>query len=207
MDRERTEGPDPPRDSPREPPRVRDRRRVHLDEEPATEQASAEEEAESPQPEPSEDDALREARQQAEAYLDDLRRLKAEFENYRKRVIKEQTDLAERASEGLVARLLNVLDNFELAVVAAESSRDFDRMLKGVELVFGELKEVLASEGLTPIDAKGRKFDPKLHEAAVEVPGEDSGELHVTEVLRPGYTIKGRVLRPAMVKVRRQADA
>lgn len=193
MDRER------PRDNPSEGPprnRVNDRRKVHLDDESVTD----------PEPAATEDEALLEARQQAESYLDDLRRLKAEFENYRKRVVKEQTDLIEHASERLVAKLLNVLDNFELAVAAAESSRDFDRMLKGVELVFGELKEVLASEGLKPIQAKGMKFDPKLHEAAVEVPGDESGELHVTEVLRPGYTIQGRVLRPAMVKVRRLTE-
>ncbi|HVE75363.1 MAG TPA: nucleotide exchange factor GrpE [Actinomycetota bacterium] len=137
-------------------------------------------------------------------YLEDLQRLKAEFENYRKRVLKEQTALVENASVGLVARLLGVLDNFELAVAAAEQSSDFERMLKGVEMVFGELKEVLRSEGLAPIEAKGADFDPTFHEAALEVPGDDSGRMVVSEVLRPGYLFKSRVLRPAMVKVTQQ---
>ena len=137
----------------------------------------------------------------AKAYLEDLQRLKADFDNYRKRVMKDQTALIESATRGLVGRLLGVLDNFDLAVGAAEETRDFDRMLKGIEMVFGELKEVLKAEGLQPIVAKGHTFDPNLHEAAVEVPGDDSGVLVVAEVLRPGYMFKGRVIRPAMVKV------
>lgn len=193
VDGEQPEAPGRAEAEPRRQPSVRDRRRVRIDE---GEPESA--------PEEGSGSSLESVKKEAETYLDDLRRLKAEFENYRKRVLKEQTDLIERASEALVGRLLPVLDNFELAVAAAEASRDFDRMLRGVELVFGELKEVLSSQGLRTIDARGKKFDPSLHEAAVEVPGDEAGDLVVTEVLRPGYMIKGRVIRPAMVKVRRQ---
>ena len=147
---------------------------------------------------------LEAARAEAAGYLDDLQRLKAEFDNYRKRIVKEQTGLLERASAGLLHRLLPVLDNFELAVASAEESREFDRMLKGIEMVFGELKEVLTAEGLTAIAAKGRAFDPNYHEAALTVDGEDDGEPYVAEELRSGYTYKGRVLRPSMVKVARR---
>ncbi|MGH2773489.1 MAG: nucleotide exchange factor GrpE, partial [Actinomycetota bacterium] len=118
----------------------------------------------------------------------------------------EQTALAEAASVSLVARLLAVMDQFELAVAAAEETREFDKMLKGVEMVFGELKEVLRAEGLEQIKAKDLPFDPNFHEAALEVPGDDSGHVVVKEVLRPGYTLKGRVLRPAMVKVTQRAQ-
>lgn len=160
--------------------------------------------------EPSSDseseDELTKAKQQAAAHLDDLLRLKAEFENYRKRVMREQTELVDRASVGLVARLLTVLDNFDLAVASAEESRDFEKMLRGLELVYGELREVLKHEGLQPLEAKGKRFDPNLHEAALEVPGDESGELVVAEVLRPGYSFKGKVLRPAMVKVTRTSS-
>jgi molecular chaperone GrpE len=142
-----------------------------------------------------------------DAYLEDLKRLKAEFENYRKRILREQTEVISRASAGLVSGLLGVLDNFDLAVAAAEETRDFDKMLRGVEMVYGERKEVLRAEGLDPIEAKGRVFDPSLHEAAVETPGDTDGNLIVTEVLRPGYMFKGRVLRPAMVRVTRKADS
>ena len=141
------------------------------------------------------------ARAEAEAYLDDLRRLQADFDNYRKRTLREQTARTASASQALVARLLPVLDNFELAVSHAEQSRDFDRMLKGVEMVFGELREVLQGEGLVKIEAEGKPFDPERHEAvvAVEQEGEEPGT--VVDVVRTGYELRGKVLRPAMVKV------
>src|SRR6266550_3694698 len=91
---------------------------------------------------------LETARAEAAAYLDDLQRLKAEFDNYRKRIVKEQTGLVERASAGLLYRLLPVLDNFELAVASAEESREFERMLKGIEMVFRELQEAVNAEGV-----------------------------------------------------------
>ncbi|MGI8426766.1 MAG: nucleotide exchange factor GrpE [Actinomycetota bacterium] len=143
------------------------------------------------------------AKSEAAGYLDDLQRLKAEFDNYRKRVVKEQTALAETAALPMVARLLGVLDNFGLAVAAAEETKDFEKMLKGIEMVYGELKEVLQAEGIELIEAKGQPFDPHLHEAALEIPGDETGELVVAEILRPGYAFKGKVLRPSMVKVRR----
>ena len=141
------------------------------------------------------------AKAQAETYLDDLRRLQADFDNYRKRTLREQTARAASASQALVARLLPVLDNFELAVSHAEQSRDFDGMLKGVEMVFGELREVLQGEGLVKIEAEGKPFDPERHEAVVAVEQEDAEPGSVVDVVRAGYELRGRVLRPAMVKV------
>jgi molecular chaperone GrpE len=145
--------------------------------------------------------AVTAARAEAESYLDDLRRLQAEFDNYRKRMLREQTARIASASQALVARLLPVLDNFELAVSHAEQSRDFDRMLKGVEMVFGELREVLQAEGLVKIEAEGKPFDPERHEAVVAVEQEDTEPGTVVDVVRTGYELRGKVLRPAMVKV------
>jgi molecular chaperone GrpE len=141
------------------------------------------------------------AKAQAESYLDDLRRLQADFDNYRKRTLREQTARAASASQALVSRLLPVLDNFELAVSHAEQSRDFDGMLKGVEMVFGELREVLQGEGLVKIEAEGKPFDPERHEAVVAVEQEGAEPGTVVDVVRNGYELRGRVLRPAMVKV------
>jgi molecular chaperone GrpE len=141
------------------------------------------------------------ARAEAETYLDDLRRLQADFDNYRKRTLREQTARATSASQALVAKLLPVLDNFELAVSAAEQSRDFDRMLKGVEMVFGELREVLQGEGLVKIEAEGKPFDPERHEAVIAVEQEDTEPGTVLDIVRTGYELRGKVLRPAMVKV------
>jgi molecular chaperone GrpE len=144
---------------------------------------------------------LDKARAEAEGYLDDLRRLQADFDNYRKRTLREQTARAASASQALVSRLLPVLDNFELAVSAAEQSRDFDRMLKGVEMVFGELREVLEGEGLVTIEAEGKPFDPERHEAVIAVEQEDIEPGMVVDTVRTGYELRGKVLRPAMVKV------
>jgi molecular chaperone GrpE len=141
------------------------------------------------------------AKAEAESYLDDLRRLQADFDNYRKRTLREQTARTASASQALVARLLPVLDNFELAVSAAEQSRDFDRMLKGVEMVLGALREVLEGEGLVKIEAEGKPFDPERHEAVIAVEQEDTDPGTVVDIVRTGYELGGKVLRPAMVKV------
>jgi len=146
---------------------------------------------------------LASVRAEAAGYLNDLRRLQAEFDNYRKRMLREQTARVASASQSLVSKLLPVLDNFELAVSHAEQSRDFDRMLKGVEMVFGELQEVLRGEGLSRIEAEGKPFDPERHEAVVAVEQEGAEAGSVVDVVRTGYELQGKVLRPAMVKVAR----
>ena len=143
------------------------------------------------------------AEQQVQEYRDHLQRLTAEFANYRKRVLKEQTRAVEMASEPLMRRLLEVLDEFELALMAAERKPDFDRFLHGVELVYAKLLETLLSEGLERIDAQGQPFDPSKHEALMQS-GDGEGEPVVADVLRQGYTLRGRVIRPAGVKVARQ---
>ena len=149
------------------------------------------------------EDPVAAARREAQEYRDHLQRLQAEFDNYRKRVLKEQTRAVELAAEPLIRRLLEVLDEFDLALMAAEQKPDFDRFLHGVELVYAKLQDILRSEGLHKIEAKGRPFDPAHHEVLLQS-GEGEGEPVVTDVLRQGYTMKGRVLRPAGVKVVRK---
>ena len=146
---------------------------------------------------------LSQVESQRDEYLDTLRRVQAEFENYRKRVIKEQTALVDRATEGLVEQLLPVLDSFELALknFDAAGGHDTESVRKGVELVYAELLGVLEKAGLSRVEAEGKPFDPNVHEAVMQEEGD--GEPVVTDVLRTGYTLKGRVLRPAMVKVSR----
>jgi molecular chaperone GrpE len=153
-----------------------------------------------------EDPSVSAAQDEARAaeYLADLKRLKAEFENYRKRVLREQTRALELAAEPLVAKLLEVIDEFELALMAAEAKPDFDRFLHGVELVYAKLMDILRSEGLERIEAEDRPFDPQRHEALLQSEGEAEGEPYVADVLRAGYTLKGRVIRPAGVKVGRR---
>jgi molecular chaperone GrpE len=131
--------------------------------------------------------------------LDTTKRLQADFENYRKRVLREQTGLVERASESIVEQLLPVLDSFELALANFDGEGGSERVRKGIELVYAELFGVLERAGLEPITAHGAPFDPNEHEAVMQDDGD--GEPHVGDVLRAGWKLKGRVLRPAMVKV------
>jgi molecular chaperone GrpE len=147
-------------------------------------------------------DELATVRAQAEEYLAHLQRLQAEFDNYRKRVLREQTAAVELAAEPVMRRLLEVLDDFELALLAATSQPDFAAFLKGVELVYAKLADALASEGLERIPAEGAPFDPERHEALMQS-GQGEGEPRVAEVFRSGYTLKGRVIRPAGVRVER----
>ena len=150
---------------------------------------------------PSTADAeLAAARKEAAEYRDHLMRLQAEFDNYRKRVLKEQTRALELAAEPIVRRMLEVLDEFELALMAAEQKPDFDKFLHGVELVYAKLLDTLGAEGLERIDAEGKPFDPERHEALIGS-GAGDGEPVVADVLRQGYTLKGRVVRPAGVRV------
>jgi molecular chaperone GrpE len=180
--------------------RVVDKRK--LTEEAAGEAGPASPEQPVPAEAPEEDRAraLEEARAQAASYLEDLQRLKAEFENYRKRMVREQTGMVERASASIVERLLPILDNFELALMAADRTKDYESMVRGVEMVYGELLEVLKREGLERIESLHKPFDPELHEAVMHTGG-DGDEIVVLDEMRPGYKLGGRVIRPAMVKV------
>jgi len=134
--------------------------------------------------------------------LDTTRRLQADFENYRKRVLREQTALVERATERLLEQLLPVLDSFELAVRNLDDSDVDEKVRKGIDLVYAELVAVMERAGLQRIEANDAPFDPNEHEAVLQDDGD--GEPHVEDVLRTGWKLKGRVLRPAMVKVTRK---
>jgi len=124
-------------------------------------------------------------------YLDALKRLQADFENYKKRILKQQTDHLERASEALVEKLLPVLDTFDLAIAHGG---------EGLDQVQGQLMAALEKEGLERIDPVGKPFDPNESDAVAHEPGD--GEPVVSEVMRTGYRFKGKLLRPAMVKVK-----
>ena len=128
-------------------------------------------------------------------------RLQADFENYRKRMLREQTDTVARANEALVEQLLPVLDSLEPALGQLDETDD--KVRKGIELVFTELVNVLEKAGLERIDATGVPFDPTVHEAVMQE-GDADGDPVVSGTIRTGYRFKGRVLRPAMVKVARE---
>jgi molecular chaperone GrpE len=144
--------------------------------------------------------ALAEARMDADRYLDDLRRVAADFENYRKRTQREMAAMVERASERVVRQLLPVLDSFEGAVAMEAKSENEEKLLVGVRNTYDLLLDVLAKEGLEPIETWDQPFDPHVHEAVLTA-GNGEGPLKVTQDLRRGYKLRGKVLRPALVAV------
>ena len=144
---------------------------------------------------------LEDVMRERDTYLDHLRRERAQFENYRKRSTRELTEATDRGAEGLISRMLNVLDNFGYVLEAAKDHDD--AVAKGVRMVHAELREVLARAGLEDVPGVGAPFDPTWHDAVMQVEGEttEQGEPIVAQVLRNGYRFKGRVLRPASVAV------
>ena len=141
-------------------------------------------------------------RAENEELIDTLQRVKAEFDNYRKRVSRDQESLVARAHERLVKELLPVLDDLERALVAAEEHEEA-KLEEGVRLVHRELRSALAKEGLVEIETEG-VFDPHVHEALLTQPSEqDDGA--ILEVIQKGYRLGDRVLRPARVVISQEA--
>jgi len=143
-------------------------------------------------------------REEAEERLDQLKRLRADFDNFRKRMMKEQTRIIEYALEGHVSRLLPILDNLERAIKSGEACRQLDPLLEGVRMTHKLLFDQLNKEGLQQIEAEvGAPFDPEVQEAIEVVFAEEYPEGSIVEVLEPGYSFKKKLLRPAKVKVAR----
>jgi molecular chaperone GrpE len=147
---------------------------------------------------PEEPDVLAAVTKERDDYLDALQRLKAEFDNYRKRVARDQQELAARAHERLVKELVPVLDDLERALEAA-SEHEEAKLEEGVRLVHRSLAALLAREGLSEVETNGR-FDPHTQEALLSQPS-DAEEGAVIQVLQKGYKLGDRVLRPARVVV------
>ena len=161
----------------------------------AAEALVVEEEPSEPSVALAEFEAVMEERDQ---YLDSLRRLKAEFDNSRKRQERERTRILESASEKLVQELLPVLDNLDRAL---ESEGD---IREGVRATRDQLADVLANEGLLPVASDGQPFDPNVHEAVMGQFSEDHEEGTVLQTFQRGYLLNGRAIRPAKVVVAKQ---
>ena len=146
-----------------------------------------------------EDDRIAEVARERDEYLDALQRLKAEFDNFRKRTARERAAQVVRANEGLVKELLPVLDDLERALEAAEDHEEA-KLEDGVRLVHRSLADLLARDGLEEIDTDGA-FDPHVHEALLAQPVDGAEPGSVVQVLQKGYRLGDRVLRPARVVV------
>jgi len=137
-----------------------------------------------------------------DALLDRLARLQAEFDNARKRAVREQQDFREFAGSEVIKGLLPALDSFERALKVGGNSNEFRN---GMELIYRQLQDALQKAGVQPISAAGQAFDPRFHEAIEMVDTNEVPDHHVLEELQRGYKFKDRLLRPAMVRVARNA--
>lgn len=136
-----------------------------------------------------------------EELLTRLKYMQADLENYRKRMDKEMREAGESFAKGLLAKLLVVLDELDLAVKHSEGSGGDEEVKEGIEMVRRNLRSTLESVGVERIDCVGKVFDPALHEAVEKTQGASDGDDMVVEEVRPGYTFRGQLLRPSMVKV------
>lgn len=144
---------------------------------------------------------LEEEKKRGEDYLSRVKYVQADFENYRKRIDREVKEMEDFSTTKLVWKLLPVLDELELAIASAQSTKDTKALVEGVRMVHKNLSQTLEGEGLRPIEAVGKPFDPRLHEAVDKVQGKKVGDDIVIEEIRRGFVFKDKVLRPSMVKV------
>ena len=145
-------------------------------------------------------------RDRANDYLTQLKYLKADFENYQKRTKREIAEIIEFANERLILRLLTQIDDLERAVDSADKAEK-TVLVNGLKLILTELRRTLAEEGLQEIPALGEPFNPERHEASAVIHSDEYPDETVVEEMRKGYMLKGRVVRPSMVKVaKRQAE-
>jgi molecular chaperone GrpE len=140
-------------------------------------------------------------RAERDALLDRLARLQAEFDNARKRAAREQQEFREFAAAEVIRNILPVLDSFERALKAPVG--DSNDLRSGLELIYRQFQDVLQKMGVQAIESVGKPFDPRVHEAIEMVDTNEAVDHHVLDELQRGYNYKGRLLRPAMVRVAR----
>lgn len=137
-----------------------------------------------------------------EEYKTRFTRLSADFQNYRKRIEKEKSEIFKFGSEKIVTDILPVIDNFERAIQSASSTNEeSEGLLDGIQLIFKQLVDVLGKHGVEEIEAIEKEFDPNLHHAVMQDECEDVEANIVTDVFQKGYTLNSKVIRPSMVKV------
>ena len=147
------------------------------------------------------DDPIASLQADLDRFRDLALRSQADFENYRKRHAREKEDAIKYANFSVLERLLPIVDNFELGLAAARSEGEKSPVFSGMSLVFKQLNDFLTDNGLQPIEAVGKTFDPNLHEAIAHEPSREVPEETVIRQTRRGYRFKDRLLRPSSVVV------
>jgi len=144
---------------------------------------------------------LKDAESRAEDYLNQLKYMKADFENYKKRVLKENKEEVRKEIEAFVVKLLDVLDNLERALLTARTTRKKKALVDGIEMVHREFFDILKKEGLEEIEALGKSFNHGEHECLAVEELDNCNDEEVIEVFQKGYILDGRVIRYSKVKI------
>ena len=146
------------------------------------------------------DEEIGKLKAEIEEWKNEYLRKQADFQNFTKRKEKEVEELKKFSSEKIITQFLGSLDNLERAIESSAESKDFDSLLKGIEMIIKSLKDIMSAEGVEEIKAEGA-FDPVYHHAVGVEASEDKKEDEIVKVLQKGYMMKGKVIRPAMVTV------
>lgn len=149
---------------------------------------------------------LKDELKKSNEYLNRLKYLQADFENYRKRMDKQIHDMVKWGNEKLILSLLSVIDELELALFSGRESENKQAIMEGVEMTLKKIYSIFSQEGLVKIDAVGKTFDPELHEVMMKVSTKDCDEGVVIEEIRKGFMLRNKVIRPSMVKVATQEN-
>lgn len=145
--------------------------------------------------------ALEQMEKEKEEYKSRFLRAQADYDNFRRRTKEEKTTEAKYRAQNLAEKLLPAFDNFERAMEIAPETSEAQSLLAGMEMVYRQLQEAFEAENIREIPAQGEPFDPHLHQAVMQVDHEDYESNTVVSVMQKGYTLNGRVIRPAMVQV------
>ncbi|GIO22076.1 nucleotide exchange factor GrpE [Oceanobacillus sp. J11TS1] len=143
---------------------------------------------------------VEELKNEKEELTNRMLRLQAEFDNYKRRTLKEREADRKYKAQDMVQELLPVMDNFERAL-QVEVSEESKSILEGINMVYRQLQDVFTSQGVSVIETEGADFDPNVHHAVMQIEDDTMESNKVVEELQKGYLLKDRVIRPAMVKV------
>ena len=150
------------------------------------------------------DDKVKKLETELEEWKNSYTRKLAEFQNFTKRKENEVAEMRKYASEGIIVKLLDNIDNLERAVDASKESQNFDSLIEGVNMILNNLKNLLTEEGVEEIEAAGKEYDPYEHKAMITENKEELDDNVVVQVFQKGYKMKGKVVRPAMVTVNKK---
>jgi len=144
---------------------------------------------------------LRQEQERSKEHLNKLLYAQADFENYRRRLNQEVESRIDAEKARLIQNLLAIVDELELALDAAKNTEGESAVAEGLEIVLKKFRDLLSAEGLSAIESVGKKFDPTMHEAVERVPRDDKDEGTILEEIRKGFTMKGKLIRPSIVKI------